>query len=190
VTRQRGSDLPAHVRAESETVETALVSLDREQLRARGFDPDAVVTHLFSDGFVAANTDFPSLAAFLEEAGVETVWGFERWLGWVLDWHVLGNTRFWSWEWMVHAAVALAADAARVGPVRCEACSGPVSAVTGSAIEEPGRADTAWVDYECACGASGRAEIREPEGGVRLSGSLAWASAEGRLPAVRDTDGE
>jgi hypothetical protein len=169
------------------TLERTLLEADPELLE----DPDGVVDALFTDTFVREHTDFPDFESFLEHAGVEDVWGFERWLDWVLDWHVLGNTRFWSWEWMVHAAVALWVDAERVGGLRCAACDDPVDAATGSAIEEPGRTDAAWVEYRCTCGASGRAEIREPDGGVRLTGDVAWPD-EG-LPAVRaegDASGE
>jgi len=164
---------------DDETVERALVDADPSSLP----DPEAVVDALFTDTFVRANTDFPDLEAFLEHAGVDHVWAFDRWLDWVLDWHVLGNTRFWSWEWMVHAAVALRADTERVGGLDCALCGERVEAATGSAIEEPGRADAAWVEYRCGCGASGRAEIREPDGGVRLSGDVVWP--EEGLPAVR-----
>ena len=162
-----------------ETVERALREADPGPLT----DPAAVVDSLFTDAFVRANTDFPDFDEFLDHAGVDSVWAFDRWLDWVLDWHVLGNTRFWSWEWMVHAAVALRADAERVGELRCVGCGAGVDPATGSAIEEPGRTDAAWVEYRCPCGASGRAEIREPDGGVRLSGEVAWPD-EG-LPAVR-----
>jgi hypothetical protein len=162
-----------------ETVEQALREADPDRLA----DPESVVDTLFTDTFVREHTDFPDFEAFLDHAGVDDVWAFDRWLDWVLDWHVLGNTRFWSWEWMVHAAVALRADAERVGELRCGACGGPVDPVTGSAIEEPGRTDAAWVDYRCDCGAEGRAEIREPDGGVRLTGDVAWSEAG--LPAVR-----
>lgn len=164
---------------EPETVEQALREADPDRLA----HPESVVDALFTDTFVGEHTDFPDLEAFLDHAGVESVWGFDRWLDWVLDWHVLGNTRFWSWEWMVHAAVALRRDADRVGDLRCAACGERVEPATGSAIEEPGRADAAWVDYRCACGAEGQADIREPDGGVRLSGEVAWPD-EG-LPAVR-----
>lgn len=168
---------------DAETVERALVDLDPSALA----DPEAVVGTLFTGTFVREHTDFPDFEVFLKHAGVDSVWALERWLDWVLDWHVLGNTRFWSWEWMAHAAVALHTDARRVGELRCAACGDPLDSVTGSAIEEPGRADAAWVDYRCDCGAEGRAEIREPDAGVRLTGEVAW-SEEG-LPAVRgDSD--
>jgi len=169
-----GADL-----SDLETVERALTDADPGALA----DPEGVVDSLFTDAFVREHTDFPDLEAFLDHAGVESVWAFDRWLDWVLDWHVLGNTRFWSWEWMVHAAVALRHDADRVGDLRCAACGKRVEAATGSAIEEPGRADEAWVDYRCPCRAGGRAEIREPDGGVRLSGQVAWPDES--LPAVR-----
>ena len=87
-----------------------------------------------------------------------------------------------------HAAVALRSDAERVGELRCGACGESVDPVTGSAIEEPGRTDAAWVDYRCACGAEGCAEIREPDGGVRLTGDVAWSEAG--LPAVRAEGGD
>ncbi len=169
---------------DAEAVERALVEGDPSLVE----DPEAVVTSLFTETFVHEHTDFPDLAAFLEHAGVGSVWAFDRWLDWVLDWHVLGNTRFWSWEWMVHAAVALRSDAERVGELRCGACGESVDPVTGSAIEEPGRTDAAWVDYRCACGAEGCAEIREPDGGVRLTGDVAWSEAG--LPAVRAEGGD
>ena len=164
---------------ESQAIERALVDADPTCLSA----PDEVVDTLFTDTFVSEHTDFPDLEAFLDHAGVDSVWAFKRWLDWVLDWHVLGNTRFWSWEWMVHAAVALQGDADRVGSVACNTCHELVEPVTGSSIEEPGRADAAWVDYRCGCGTVGHAEIREPDGGVRLSGQIGWP--EQRLPTVR-----
>jgi hypothetical protein len=164
---------------ESRSIEQALINAESSCIA----DPEEVVDTLFTETFISKHTDFPDLDAFLDHAGVDSIWAFSRWLDWVLDWHVLGNTRFWSWEWMVHAAVALQGDADRVGPVACKLCAELMEPVTGSSIEEPGRADTAWVDYRCSCGAVGQAEIREPDGGVRLSGQLNWP--EQRFPVVR-----
>lgn len=150
------------VRTNRETVEDALVGFDREALRNLGVEPDAVVDAVFTPAFLDANTDFPDLETFLDIAGAGTFWALGDWLDWVLDWHVLGNTRFWSWEWMVHAGVAVRATAAAVGPVRC-VCGGHVAPVTASAVEEPGRAD-AWVEFRCSdCDRTGRA-TRSPDG--------------------------
>jgi hypothetical protein len=158
----------AVVRSNQDAVEDALVEFDREALRALGVEPDAVVDAVLTPAFMDANTDFPGLETFLDVAGAETVWALGDWLDWVLDWHVLGNTRFWSWEWMVHAGVAVRATAAAVGPVRC-VCGGRVVPVTASAVEEPGRAD-AWVEFRCAdCDRTGRA-TRSPDGDHELEG--------------------
>ena len=152
-----------------EAVETALVDFDREALADLGVDPDAVVATVFTPAFIDENTDFPDMQTLLEVAGAEGYWALEGWLDWVLDWHVLGNTRFWSWEWLVHAAVAVRATAAAVGPVRC-VCGGDVTPVTASDIEEPGRADGRWVDYRCeACGDRSRA-THTPDGAASLEG--------------------
>jgi hypothetical protein len=156
---EASADVATVVRGHRDEVEAALVGFDRPGLRDLGLDPDATVEALFTPAFVDANTDFADLEAFLSVAGVDALWDLAGWLGWVLDWHVLGNTRFWSWEWMVHAAVAVRAAAAAVGPVRCP-CGGAVDPATGSAVEEPGRADGRWVAYRCGdCGATGRATL-------------------------------
>lgn len=150
------------VRANRDAVEEALADLDREALRNLGAEPDAVVSAVFTPAFLDANTDFPDLETFLDVTGAGTVWALGDWLDWVLDWHVLGNTRFWSWEWMVHAGVAVRATAAAVGPVRC-VCGGRVTPITASAVEEPGRADE-WVEFRCTdCDRTGRA-TRSPDG--------------------------
>jgi hypothetical protein len=165
-------DIDTVVRANRERVETALVEFDPDLLRRLGVAPDAVVSDLFTPTFVDSATDFEDLDEFLAVAGADSLWAFERWLDWVLDWHVLGNTRFWSWEWMVHAAVVVRATAAEVGPVRCR-CGGSVAPVTASGIEEPGRGDGRWVEYRCtACGTTGRAS-RAPDGTEALDG-LDW----------------
>jgi len=162
-------DVDAVLREERERVETALVEFDPDLLRRLGVAPDAVVSDLFTPVFVDTATDFEDLDEFLSVAGADSLWALERWLDWVLDWHVLGNTRFWSWEWMVHAAVAVRARAAEIGPVRC-ACGGSVTPVTASDVEEPGRADGRWVEYRCtACDATGRAS-RSPDGTETLDG--------------------
>jgi hypothetical protein len=162
-------DVDAVLREERERVETALVEFAPDLLRRLGVAPDAVVSDLFTPAFVAAATDFADFEEFLTVAGVESLWDLGRWLDWVLDWHVLGNTRFWSWEWMVHAAVVVQATAAEIGPVRCQ-CGGPVTPVTASDVEEPGRADGRWVEYRCtACDATGRAS-RAPDGTETFDG--------------------
>jgi hypothetical protein len=157
------------LRGDRDAVERALVEFDAGALRDLGASPDAVVESLFTPAFVDANTDFPDFEAFLAAAGAGTVWDLGDWLDWVFDWHVLGNTRFWSWEWMVHAAVAVRARAAAVEPVHCT-CGGPVASVTASEVEEPGRADGNWVAFRCTdCGQRGRAMV-EPDGAESLDG--------------------
>ncbi|MFB6207134.1 MAG: hypothetical protein ABEJ05_11485 [Haloglomus sp.] len=157
------------VRTDRDRIERALVEFDREALCALGVDPDAVVGALFTPAFVDENTDFADLDELLSVAGAASVWDLAEWIDWVLDWHVLGNTRFWSWEWMVHAAVAARATAAAVGPVRCP-CGGPVVPIAAADAEEPGRADGRWVEYRCeVCGSTGRA-TRAPDGSESIDG--------------------
>lgn len=182
------TELDGYVRRETGTVETALVERDRTGLADAPGGPDAVVEHLFTDAFVAEHTDFPSFDAFLESAGAESAWALSRWIDWVLDWHVLGNTRFWSWEWMVNAAVELARDAAAVGPVRCRTCGGRPVPATGSSVEEPGRVDETWVRFACDCGGTGRVSVARPGGEVRTAGDV--AVARGALPRPVPEDAE
>jgi hypothetical protein len=159
----------AVVLAERDRIEAALTARDREALDGLAVDAETLVEELFPPAFVDANTDFPDLETFLDTAGAGTVWELAGWLDWVLDWHVLGNTRFWSWEWLVHAAVVVRAAAASAGPVRCS-CGGAVAPVTASDVEEPGRADDRWVEYRCgACGGRGRM-THSPDGAASLDG--------------------
>jgi len=171
-----------------DAVEVALVAFDREALAALGVDPDAVVAAVFTPAFVDENTDFPDMEAFLAVAGAEEYWALEGWLDWVLDWHVLGNTRFWSWEWMVNAAVELARDAATLGPVRCGVCGGHPAPVTGSSVEEPGRIDETWIRFECDCGAVGRLSADPSEGNPRTGGDVVVGGTN--LPRPAPGDGE
>ncbi|WP_276261160.1 hypothetical protein [Haloglomus litoreum] len=167
--QEPAAEVGSLIRDHRESVETALVTVDREALRGLAATPEAVVSTLFTPAFIEETTDFPDLDAFLATAGAESVWDLGQWLDWVLDWHVLGNTRFWSWEWMVHAAVVTTATAEAVGPVNCD-CGGHVTPITASAVEEPGRGDGRWVEYRCgACGATGRA-TRAPDGTANLDG--------------------
>ena len=160
----------AVVRSNREAVRVALVERDREAL-AGVADPETVVEGLLTPAFFAANTDFPDLETFLEVAGAPSVWALGDWLDWVLDWHVLGNTRFWSWEWLAHAAVEVGAAAAAVGPVACADCGGPVGATTASAVETPGHADEPWVEFRCTeCEAIGRATLPRGDGDAALDG--------------------
>ena len=183
-------ELASYVRRQGDTVEGALVERDRAGLADAPVGPDAVVDHLFTDAFVAEHTDFPSLEAFLESAGAESLWDLSRWIDWVLDWHVLGNTRFWSWEWMVNAAVELGREAAGVGPVRCRGCDGFPVPVTGSAVEEPGRVDEVWIRFACDCGATGELTVPRPDGDPRADGEVALDVAERALPRPTSDDGE
>jgi hypothetical protein len=167
--QETAGDVGSLIREHRERVEAALVAFEPGTLRGLGTTPEAVVSALFPPAFVDEATDFADLDEFLATAGAESVWDLGGWLDWVLDWHVLGNTRFWSWEWMVHAAVAARVTAEAVGPVTCD-CGGHVTPVTASAVEEPGRGDGRWVEYRCeACGATGRA-TRAPDGTAALDG--------------------
>jgi hypothetical protein len=180
VTAERErTELAEFVRRRAGTVEAALVERDREALADAPGGPDAVVEGLFPDAFLAEHTDFPTFEAFLESAGAESVWALSRWLDWVLDWHVLGNTRFWSWEWMVNAAVELGREAAAVAPVRCRACGGRPVPATGSPVEEPGRVDETWLRFDCDCGRTGRVSVVRPEGEVRTTGDVAVVRSGG-----------
>ena len=183
------AELDDYLGREAEAVEAALVDRDRSRLADAPGGPDAVVEHLFTDAFVGANTAFPSFESFLDHAGADSVWALSRWIDWVLDWHVLGNTRFWSWEWMVNAAVELARDAARVGPVRCQ-CGGRPTPVTGSSVEEPGRVDETWVRFACGCGATGRVTQTHPNGEVRTEGDVTSLGQDERLPRPVAEGGE
>jgi hypothetical protein len=190
VTREVDStELDGYLSREAGAVEAALVDRDRSRLADAPGGPDAVVEHLFTDAFVGANTDFPSFESFLEHAGTDSVWALSRWIDWVLDWHVLGNTRFWSWEWMVNAAVELARDAAGVGPARCQ-CGGRPVPVTGSAVEEPGRVDETWVRFACDCGGAGRITLTHPDGEVRTEGNVDSLGPDERLlrPVAEDRE--
>ena len=182
--------LADYLRRQAGAVEAALVDRDRAGLADAPGGPTAVVDHLFSDAFLAEHTDFPTFEAFLGHAGADSVWALSRWIDWVLDWHVLGNTRFWSWEWMVNAAVELAADDAAVGPVRCRACGARPAPETGSSVEEPGRVDETWIRFACDCGATGRLSVARPDGEVRAAGDVAVAGADGALPRPVPEDGE
>ena len=170
--RPNSDGLADYLRREADAVETALVERDPEPIADGPGGPDAIVGHLFTDAFVAEHTDFPSFEAFLEHAGAGSVWTLARWIDWVLDWHVLGNTRFWSWEWMVNAAVELARDDASLGPVRCRVCGARPVPATGSSVEEPGRVDETWVRFACDCGASGRVSVPRPDGDPRCEGDV------------------
>ncbi len=182
--------LADYVRSEADVVEAALVERDPTRLADAPGGPDTVVDHLFTDAFVVEHTDFPSLGAFLEHAGVESVWALAGWIDWVLDWHVLGNTRFWSWEWMTNAAVELARDAALVGPVRCRICDWRPDPVTGSSVEEPGRVDETWVRFACPCGATGRVSLPRPTGETRCDGDVAVVGSREALSRPPPDDGE
>ena len=184
------TELDDYVRREAGTVEAALLDRDRAGLADAPGGPDAVVEHLFTDAFVAEHAEFPSFDAFLESAGVDSVWTLSRWIDWVLDWHVLGNTRFWSWEWMVDAAVGLVVDAAAVGPIRCRACGGRPVPVTGSSVEEPGRIDETWIRFACDCDGIGRVSVARPDGEVRATGDVAVARSEETLPRPVPEDAE
>jgi hypothetical protein len=179
-----------YVGREAATVEAALADRDRAGLADAPGGPDAVVEALFTDAFVVEHTDFPSFDAFLDHAGTDSVWALSRWIDWVLDWHVLGNTRFWSWEWMVNAAVELAVESAAVGPVRCRVCGGRPVPVTGSPVEEPGRIDEAWIRFACDCGATGRVAVPRPDGDARATEDVAVARSRGGLPWPAPEDGE
>lgn len=183
------AELDDYVAREAAAVEAALVDRDRSRLADAPGGPDAVVEHLFTDAFVGANTESTSFESFLETAGADSVWALSRWVDWVLDWHVLGNTRFWSWEWMVNAAVELARDAAWVGPVRCQ-CGGRPAPVTGSSVEEPGRVDETWLRFECDCGAEGRITLTRPDGDVLVEGDVTAIDPDETLPRPVAEDGE
>ena len=175
---------------EAGTVEAALVERDREALADAPGGPDAVVECLFTDAFLAEHTEFPSFEAFLESAGAESVWALSRWLDWVLDWHVLGNTRFWSWEWIVNAAVELGREATAVAPVRCRACGGRPVPATGSPVEEPGRVDGTWLRFDCRCGGTGRVSVSYPDGEVRTTGDVAVVRSNGAPSRTASDVGE
>jgi len=181
--------LADYVRREAAAVEAALVDRDRSGVADAPRGPDALVAHLFTEAFVAEHTDFPSFDAFLEAAGTDSVWALSGWIDWVLDWHVLGNTRFWSWEWMVNAAVELGRDAAALGPVRCRVCGGRPAPVTGSSVEEPGRIDETWIRFACDCGATGRLSAEPQEGDPRTSGDVVVGGGT-KLPRPAPEDGE
>ena len=180
--------LADYVRREAAAVEAALVDRDRSDVADAPRGPDAVVAHLFTDAFVAEHTEFPAFDAFLVAAGADSVWALSDWIDWVLDWHVLGNTRFWSWEWMVNAAVELARDAATLGPVRCGVCGGHPAPVTGSSVEEPGRIDETWIRFACDCGAVGRLSAAPSEGNPRTGGDVVVGGTN--LPRPAPGDGE
>ena len=92
--RAHPATLADYVRREADAVEAALVERDATGLVDAPRGPDTVAEYLFTDEFVVEHTDFPSFDAFLEHAGAESAWALSRWIDWVLDWHVLGNTQF------------------------------------------------------------------------------------------------